>query len=290
MDGATKIKFIRDDTATFEIGGSYRDDNDWLLIEQIEGIDFPSIEIFSETEAVSDGSIVTGSHVTGRSIRIKAQVKNRSLNDVCRRFAIAFFNQKHRFKLYITYMGRTRWIEGIIDGMSIPAKNVYENQTMDVTFYCSKPYFKSVDDFGKNIASATPRLAFPYIQTDTIPVVASYYNFAKNVNIENDGDVETFAQIIINMTGKVTNPVIFKDETKYIRVFGDFFKGDVINVDMVNLDVTINGEKALHKLDKTSSFTDCALAVGNNVIGFDAEDGYDNMQVNVYFNKMYMGV
>lgn len=290
MDGTTNVRIVRDDGLGFFIGGSYSDNADWLLVEEIEGLSNPSIENFTETEAVSDGLIVTGSHIPQRDIRIRAKVKNKSLNDVCRRLANRFFNQKHNFKIYITYMGVTRWIEGIIDGMSIPAKNVYQQQNLDVTFLCAKPFFKSVDDFGKNIAAITPMFGFPYIQTDKIQVVASYYNYARNVNIENDGDVETFMQVIIRILGDVTNPMITKDETKFVKMLGEYHEGDVINIDMVNLDVTVNGEKALHKLDKASSFTDCAITVGSNTIGFNAEVGKDYMEVNVYYNKLYMGV
>lgn len=294
MDGTTKIKIKRDDGALFELGGALSDDNDWLIME-LSGIDSPDIETFTETEAVTDGSIVTGTHVTGRSIRIKANVKNRSLNDVLRRQAIRFFNEKRKFTLYVTYMGVTRWIEAIIDGMSIPSKNVYQQQTLDITFFCAKPFFKSVDDFGKNIAAITPMFAFPYIATfDTerpyVPVVSAYFNYARNVNIENDGDVETFMQVIIRAQGAVTNPMITKDETKFVKILGNYGAGDVINIDMVNLDVTVNGEKALHKLDKSSSFTDCAITPGANTVGFDADDGKDYMEVTVYYNKLYMGL
>lgn len=294
MDGTTKIKFVRDDKATYEIGGAYRDDNDWIITE-LSGIDYPDIETFSETEAVSDGSIITGTHITGRSIRVKANVKNKSLNDVCRRLALRFFNQKRTFALYITYMGLERWIEGIIDGQSIPSGNVYQSQTLDITFFCAKPFFKSVDNYGKNIAAITPMFAFPYITTykdddKFIPVISAYYNLARNVNVSNDGDVETFMQVIIKIIGTVTNPMITKDETKFVKVLGTYHEGDVINIDMVNLDVTINGEKSLHKLDKASSFTDCAIVPGDNTIGFDADDGHDYMEVNVFYNKLYMGI
>lgn len=294
MDGTTKIKIKRDDGALFELGGALSDDNDWLITE-LSGIDSPDIETFTETEAVTDGSIVTGTHVTGRSIRIKANVKNRSLNDVLRRQAIRFFNEKRKFTLYVTYMGVTRWIEAIIDGMSIPSKNVYQQQTLDITFFCAKPFFKSVDDFGKNIAAITPMFAFPYITTyeeekPYVPVVSAYFNYARNVNIENDGDVETFMQVIMRMQGAVTNPMITKDETKFVKILGNYGAGDVINIDMVNLDVTVNGEKALHKLDKSSSFTDCAITPGANTVGFDADDGKDYMEVTVYYNKLYMGL
>lgn len=294
MNGLTKIRFIREDGTKMDFGGAYNDENEWLITE-MQGIDAPTFENFSESEAVSDGSIMTGSHVTGRSIRIKANVKNKSLNDVLRRLAIRFFNQKHSFKLYITYMGVERWIEGIIDGMSIPSGNVYVQQTIDITFFCAKPYFNSVDNFGKNIAAVTPMFAFPYITTfptedKYIPVLASYYNLARNVNISNDGDVETFLQVVIRITGNVKNPMITKDETKFVKVLGDYVVGDVINIDMVNLDVTVNGIKSLHKLDKASSFTDCAITPGDNTIGFDADDGHDYMEVNVYYNKLYMGL
>lgn len=306
MNDLVEIEFERiEDLRRFSLGSKYDDIYDWK-ITAIDGIDNPSNTVLTSEKSVGDGIVITGNHIEGRTININAAVKNRSLNDVKRKLAIQYFNKKYTFKIHVTYMGVKRWIIGIIEAFSCPSTNVYKNQTLQVAFICEEPYFKSEDDYGVNIATFRPMLGFPYIQTNEncpdyaqwrqehpqhpkIMIVGAVYNFARNVYINNDGDVETFLQIVMRFHGTVTNPKIEKDDL-YVRLLGEFHRHDVATIDMVAKRITLNGKNAMHLIDRTSYFLSCALTPGYNKIGFGAEDGIDFMDVVVYYNTRWIGI
>lgn len=51
-----------------------------------------------------------------------------------------------------------------------------------------------------------------------------------------------------------------------------------------------NGVNWIQHIDRSSTFTDMALPVGDSKIGFVADDGDTNMSVFIYFNKLYTGL
>ena len=107
--------------------------------------------------------------------------------------------------------------------------------------------------------------------------------------INNDGDAEVMPVIRINFKGSCSNPVIKKNDA-YVRVLGNFVSGDLLIIDCESYRITKNGENWIHHIDRTSSFTDIRLDVGDSNISFGADTGDSNMAVYVYFNKRYLGM
>lgn len=286
MSGIVNVRCVREDGKEFLLGT----DSAWrILSDGLEGIDYPKISVYSEKSAVKDGALLTGMRIDDRSIQIKAKTVLTKLNAVLRREAISFFRPKMKYRIVITYQGETRWIDGVIEGFSCPSQNIHMPMKLTVKFYCEDTHLKSVDNFGQNIASITPRFAFPYIQTNKIKIVAESFNFSKTVTINNDGDAEVMPVIRINFKGSCSNPVIKKNDA-YVRVLGNFVSGDLLIIDCESYRITKNGENWIHHIDRTSSFTDIRLDVGDSNISFGADTGDSNMAVYVYFNKRYLGM
>lgn len=143
-----------------------RDDNKELIVDNttfgipndgLEGVDFAKWSLYSETLALKDGSVITGGSYSGRSLVLKFECKqNDETADSVRNSVRSFFNPKHAFNVYVTYRGITRWISGMIEGFEAPTENVYKRPEFKVGIYCADPFFKSVDSFGKDIASISP--------------------------------------------------------------------------------------------------------------------------------------
>lgn len=282
---SVNIKCVRSDNKVFVIGtGSWR-----ILSDGLTGVDYPNVSVFHDKNGVGDGALDSGKRVDDRDIQVKAKTTNPANNEAVRKIAIAFFNPKYSYKLYITYMGLTRWIEGEIQGFNCPSGNVFRPITMTIKFYCKDGFMKSVDDFGQNIASIKAAFAFPYIQTAKIPVVADVYNYHQSVTIANDGDTMSYPRVTINFTGSAKNPKIYKD-SYYVRILGSFQEGDVLQMDFENCTITKNGTNWIQYIDRSSTFTEMGLAIGDSTIGFAADDGDANMAVYVYYNKLYLGV
>ena len=115
------------------------------------------------------------------------------------------------------------------------------------------------------------------------------FNFAKKINIENTGDVDTYTKIIIEADGTVENPKIIQNDA-FIRILDVMESGDVIEIDMVQNTIKKNGENCIGKVDRHSVFSGMVLRVGDNDVSFDADNGNTSMKVVLYYNLKYLGV
>lgn len=286
MDKEVKIRIVRSDNKEFNIDG-----NDWK-ITKLEGFGEFENDINIVDKAVGDGGIITSSRIGTKDRTITAKSLNKYLNDVLRREADSFFNPKLTYKVYLTYMGITRWAEGTIYKYSIPNGNIHRTMTLTVTFLFPNPYLKSYEDFGEDIASITPMIGFPYIcnVSDGRPygITGGIYNFARQVVLENDGAVETYCKAVFVAKGMVVNPALIIGES-YVRVLDTMIEGDVLEMDFTNSPPTVkkNGKNIIGKCDRKSSFDTMILNKGDTVIQFDADDGTSVLQVSIYYNKLY---
>lgn len=207
MSGIVQIKCVREDGKIFLLGTG----SAWRILSSgLKGIDYPQISIYSEKQAVKDGSMLVGQRVDDRDIQVEAKTTFTKLNSELRKETISFFRPKMSYRLFITYQGITRWIDGVIEGFSCPSENIYMPMKLVVKFYCADGYLKSVDNYGKNIASITARFAFPYIQTNKIKIVADSFNYQKKVSIFNGGDEVAYPKIKITFKGECVNPCVFQ--------------------------------------------------------------------------------
>lgn len=282
------IKIVRDDKKVFCLGGSYRDDASWGITE-ISGLDTIENVIGKENPANGDGEKITSERITSRAIDFIASVKNRRNNEVERRNALEFFNPKHGFLLYITNGGVTRWIEATLERFQCQNKPKDRHATMSVALMCEDPYFYSVDNYGKNIAAITGCFGFPYMSGIGKGFKTGIFNFAKKINIENTGDVDTYTKIIIEADGTVENPKIIQNDA-FIRILDVLESGDVIEIDMVQNTIKKNGANCIGKVDRHSAFSGMVLRIGDNDVSFDADNGNTNMKVVLYYNLKYVGV
>ena len=224
---------------------------------------------------------------------IVAVSRNNALNDVLRHKATAFFNSKFTYKIYITYMGYTRWCEGKIYKFKMPNGNIYRSMTMTVTFLCPDPYLKSYEDFREKYCISIRYVRISLSMLCDRRNTTRYYRwnispFANQVLLENDGDVDTFCRAIFRANGAVTNPKLVVNDN-YVRVIDVMTQGDIIEIDFTKNPPTVkkNGENYIGHCDRTSAFDDMALPVGDSAISFTADDGANQLDVSIYYNKLY---
>ena len=277
------IRLVRDDGKEFLIDGG-----DWKIpSDGLSGFGSLDNDITMNSNAFGDGAQKGGERLAEKDRTVLAQVSNKKLNSVLRGNALDFFKFKHEYKMYITYMGNTRWCEGSLYKMQLSEGNIHKPVTLQFTILCEIPYYKSVDNFGKDIAEIIPMIGFPYICTSR-GRVTGIYNFEKEVEVYNDGDVDTFCKAIFRANEDVTNPKLLVNG-KYDRILSTMVKGDVIELGFTSprTKVTKNGINILGSTDRTSNLAEMQLNVGNNVIGYSADDGDSAMEVSIYYNKLY---
>lgn len=296
MIGDVKARIVRSDGQELTIGdGDWRIPSDGLDNWANLPYDVSSVEIPSY-----DGALVTSKRVSS---------VDRSIHAVCcgsdphrlREQAIRFFNPKHTFEVHVTYMGRTLWTTGHQIGFKMSEWNVYRKPELDWTILCPNPYLLSEGDFGKDIAEIIPMFGYPFVSLlpESDGSLAGYptgfpvslHAFSQDVDITNDGDVPSGMRVVIRANGDVLNPLVRIGEG-YIRVLASMRQGDEVEMDASSRPpkVTMNGSNAMHMLDRNSSILDMMIQVGETTIEYDADDGYQNMSVSVFFNKQYLGV
>ena len=288
MANLVLVKVIRSDSKSFLLGTL-----PWrILSDGLTGIDAPNFSVYSDKNGVGDGALLSGKRIDDRDVQIKCRNLDTANNASIRSAALSFFSPKYSYKLYITYQGITRWAEAELEAISCPSQNIHRPMTLTVKFYCKDGFLKSVDDFGKDIASISAGFGFPYIECTSpkaIPCYAGIFNFNQEVVITNDGDAMTYPRVTINFKGAVRNPKIYKNDF-YVRIIDSFNQGDVVNIDFENCTITKNGVNWIQYIDRSSTFTEMGLDLGDSTIGFEADDGDSNMAVYVYYNKLYLGL
>ena len=283
MDTAVSARIVRGDGAEFIV-----DETDWGALA-FNGAAAPTYEVFSEKKAVGDGDLVTGQRVGPRDLEIRANAMNTSNNDLLRRQALAFFNPKQDYRIYLTYMGSTRWIAGTLAVFSCENQYIWNPQEFSALFLCADPYWNSMDDFGQDIAAETARWGFPYMDHPSYGTLVSLYNFSREVIFDYDGDVPSPFLAELTADDTVQNPKLVKDG-RYIRILDTMQAGDKIVINFETARVTKNGVNILSKVDRSSSFTNALMNPGINEISYEADSGDNNLHVVLRYYKKYLGV
>lgn len=285
MDTDVIARIVRSDDAELVI-----DETDWGLTA-IDGADAAKYELFTEKNGFGDGDTITGKRVAARDLELQATVMDTSLNAELRRQAKRFFNPKYTYRIHLTYLGTTAWLEAELAAFQAPSKQINLPQEFSAYFLAADPYWKSVDDFGQDIAAITPRWGFPYMDHPDLGVLVDVANFARKVTFNYDGNVTAFPTIIITADAPVTNPKIINGSA-FVRLIDELTAGDVVVITTApqHIRITKNGQNVLNKVDRTSNFAGLALQPGTNVYSFAADYGDNSMHVVIRYNKQYLGV
>lgn len=291
----------RSDGQTFAM-----DDRPMGLVE-LEGVDAPAMEVFTEKNAVGDGDTVTGSRVAARDITIRAKSRGGIKNAILRARAVVFFDPQYTYDVDISYDGVTRTARDCrLKAVAIPSGSLYQPLDITATFLCPYGYLDGEGGMdGVDLNSITPRLGWPYVSMmkDGVPgkarsglddapgMLFGVYNYDKTVVIHNRGSAPTWVRGVFTAMGPSTvqNPKLIHGDA-FVRVLYTMNPGDVVDIDTEKRIVRINGVNALNKIDKASSFGGMRVDPGYSVIGFDADTNPDQLSARVYFQIRYLGV
>lgn len=276
-------------------------------INEITGIESSDIEISMSDNALVDGSTVDGKRIKSRPIHIVMTLMDDKNNPANRQRIIKFFNPKYTGKLIIDNMGTERNIQYELEGWTFKKQcNLNSRLQVLVDLMCPNPYFKNMDNFGKNMANITALFAFPWrctarkVYGTPDPYkgftlggwTTGYRTLKKAVRLANDGDVPTGVQIqFIAKRGPVSNPKIeLTGSGKFIRLIVDMEQGDVllVDTDQRNQIIELNGINCYQKIDRRSE--NFQLEVGDNYLEYDADENYTNLDVNLFYTPVYLGV
>lgn len=257
-----KLTFTRDDSETLSIDGEA------IGLTSLEGVDAPSVELFTEKRAVGDGDVVTGQRLASRLITLRARIRDPSFNAYYRSRLTRFFNPQHAFDVRINYLNNTRIARGCrLKALSMPTGNVYEPLALMASLLCPRPLL--ADAF-------TPLVYLTAGEPRTLP---------------NLGDTDAWLRVTLRALGTqpVLNPALLVGGAT-VRVRASLAPGDQLTLDAERRVLTLNGANALHLLDPSSSLSDARLPMGGGELSLAADANVEGLQAQVSYFSEYFGI
>lgn len=281
------LRFVDEDGIEREVGCT----KDWRFQKNngLSGFsDFDGDLSFSDNY-FRDGGQTENVRLSGKDRTIKiAYIKPDENYEERQRFK-DYFRYNQTYTIYCTYMGKTRWAKGRLYKCKLSEDTQTDYLiTATMTFHFDNPFWLSVDDFGKNIASVTAGAGFPWLCPVNYGCAIGVFTFSQEVQLSNDGDSDAYPVVQIKATDEVENPVV-RVNSGFIRYLGKMHQNDelVMNFNEIPATIRLNGVNVIGRCDRTSTFDQMNIVKGMNTISYDADNGSDKMEVYVSFNKQY---
>ena len=263
--------------------------NEAYVIESIEGIDPPEAVINVVKNANADGSVFNSAYVNERQIIITLAINGPAEDNRINLYK--YFKNKYPTRLYYKNGTRDVYIDGYCKNIQISFFNL--KQIAQIIIICPDPFFKNSDNELINFSSIDPLFEFPFEIEE--PIAFSEILADVQKNIINKGDVDAGMKLVINITGSVTNPIIYNSETnQYFKLNASFISGDeiVIDTEFMKKSVALTRNGAITSLVNViqSGSTWMQLLPGDNLLTMSADSGSEYLSAYILVSDLYEGV
>lgn len=264
--------------------------NQNYTISGITGLNPVNATINTSNLSAMDGRIFNGSRKEQRNIVLTVFIDGDIEENRLRLYKYA--PPKHPITFYFKNESRDVFIEGYVESHEI---DLFENrQAAQISIICPQPAFKSIEDSSIEFSSIEAAFEFEFaIESEGIEFSSIIQN--NEQLILNSGDIETGMIIELSAIGTVKNPVIYNRETR---------ESFALNITMQESDlITINtnsGEKSV-KLLRNGVETNIInyanlqndwfiLRYGDNIFTYNADEGYEFLQLKIIVVNKFEGV
>lgn len=273
--------------------------NELFDLTHVDGMTTAATSIASSTMGGADGDIVNNVQANPRPIVIDLRVKSGVNVEDAKRAILRVVKIKQLGTLEWTQNDKTVVISGIVESVDMPR---WTNAvTLQITMYCSQPFWEDVDFVVQQISEAIDLHYFTdsetemlYFPTSGIPM--GEYDTIRTKRFHNSGDVAVGMEISVVAFATVTNPTIYDENGRFLGVgYGDGAKrvqlaaGDnvVITTHKGSKDIKLNGKSILSKLRPQSTWLQ--LEAGDNLFTINSDDdNLDNMTFSLVYKQRYI--
>lgn len=284
-------KFIYKNENNEQIEFSALSDFFLVKISGIAGLN----NIINSAKSTTDGSFYIDSSISSRNIIIQGKLK-KSNRDYNRSKLIRILNPKLKGKLYYenTQTNTFRYIDCILEKSPDPVKDF--SSTFQISLICTNPFWKDVSENKKSIASWIGDFHFPLTIINNITM--GHREPSLIANVKNTGDINIGMIIEFIAIGTLKNPSLFDINTrKFLKIKKTMLPGEKIiintNFGEKKIESYFNGvtQNILNYIDiQGGGCSFLQLAVGDNLLRYDADENVNNLEVNLYFTPCYLGV
>lgn len=259
--------------------------NSKFKLSHVSGITISNSDIASTKVASMDGDFINNIQTMPRDIILDLTIERDVENT--KRYISQYIKPKQTALLRMTQNGRTTQISCVVENIDLPR---FTNlATMQVSLYCSNPYWEDVNYTIQEIAEAVNLHYFTDFSNDMLFFTAEgipfgEYDLNRTKSFINDGDADVGININIIALGEVINPAIYNSDGEYIGVNISLSAGDEIeiNTEKGRKTIKLNGVNILSKVMKGSTWLQ--LRTGEEEFTINSANGTES---NMYFTLTY---
>ena len=277
-----------------------------------DGLTVANTSLSSNVVGGVDGDSVNNVQAQPRGIILYLEIKSGVDVEEAKREILKVVKLKQYGALIWEYKQRTVTISGIVESVEMPR---FTNKSiMQISLYCSKPFWEDVNYIVSQISEAVDLHYFTENNADMLYFPADGIAFGeidtiRTKNFYNSGDVAVGLEITIVALDTVTNPIIYDQNGNYFGIgyeeesainnpnlgsaaFSRPFKmktGDivVITTHKGNKTVTFNGVSVLDLVKPRSTWLQ--LATGDNTFSINSDDkSITNMNFNIKYKRVFI--
>lgn len=259
----------------------------------IDGLNPPVSQINTSTISGVDGASFNSSKLQTRNIVITVKINGDIEKNRIRLYK--YFRNKQYCKIYFQNGTRNVYIEGYVEALEV--SQFTNDERAQISIICPNPYFKDMETIVQNISKIVKRFTFPFSINEDEPIPFSELELEKVTNVINDSESETGLIINAKFIGRVNKLEIRNvDNGQSFVINYQFIKDDklVVNCNKGSKSIILTREAVEYNLipymQKGSVFFQ--LGIGDNNFSFLADEGIDDMLVDINFKyyKAYTGV
>lgn len=261
--------------------------NDDFILTNVDGLTANDNSISAATVAYWDGDIVTAVRSNPRPIVVYCQFKQGVNVETAKRAIMKVIKPKQTGVLTYIHDERILTINATVEKISMPRFN---NQVvMQITFYCSFPFWQDASYIISDIKRNLPKQHFELIVTASKPIVFGKIGGQTTRIINNNGDVNVGLNIEIVALGTYTNPKIERsNDGAFFKVNVTMHDGDVIEINTTrgNKYVKYNGVNVINSVATGSTWLQ--LDVGDNELTLSDDNNSQNAYMTIKHKRSFV--
>lgn len=268
--------------------------NEYFWLAGADGLTRTNVALATSAVPSMDGDSVNNIQGQPRTIVLYLEVKSGKNVEEVKRYVTSFVKPKLNGTLRWKQNEREVEITGIVQAVEMP--RFTKKCIMQISMYCSKPYWSDIDFIVTEIRNITSLHYFP-IETgglafpiEGLPFGAYEQNKVKRY--DNDGDVASGMTITITAVSTATKPTLHNLATgEFIGINDKLIAGDevVITTYKGNKTITKNGENVMEKILAGSTFLQMEVGGNEFLIRCDEdENDVDPMYFTLTYKRQFV--
>lgn len=275
-----------------------------LIITSITGLGPGKATINSTEMSTMDGTIYNSSRCSSRNIVISLRYLWKETIEEVRHLTYKYFPLKRKVTLMFETDERTSEIEGYVE--SNEPEIFSKEEGADISIVCPFPFFYSVSNRSTFFGGVEPLFEFPFSNESLTEPLIEFSEIRNDPerNIDYSGDVEIGVTISIKASGEASNIMLLNVTShEVMRIDTDVIEAitgsGIVDKDEIIIS-TVKGQKSavlvregkttniLNSIDRSSAWFQ--ISKGDNLFMYSAEEGQNNLQIEIQNRVLYEGV